>query len=212
MCRFFLLLLSSLTGLLAQRGSLPLFRLYTAYESEPPELVRNAMRQEIESIFDPIGWQIAWRSLDGDRDSEMSVTLAVVHFVGTCDARDLPVESGGPMILGSTDVENGHVIPFSNVDCGAVGALLAPILTSGDTEVRRQKFGRAVGRVSGMEGYPTPEVIIFVNASRKIVGVGRSGENDWLGYVVGAPGTVTAYAVLPNVGSLCAIGTRDLRQ
>ena len=153
MFRYYLLLLTSITALFAQRGPLTLFRLYTAYESESPEPVRSAMRQELESIFDPIGWQIAWRPLDGSSYGEMSANLAVVHFLGTCDATDLTVTAETPTVLGSTDMANGRVMPFSNVDCSAVRALLAPLLTTDDIRARQQAFGRAVGRVLAHELY-----------------------------------------------------------
>src|SRR5437868_13600116 len=149
----YFVLLGALTTLRAQEISpTATFRLYADYESEPPDPVRRAMQEELESIMTPIGWPVDWVPL-GAADGEASASLAVVHFAGICDVGDGGVRPGNTTVLGSTYVSDGHVLPYSNVDCSAVRAFLAPELTCVRPRRRRATFGRALGRVLAHELY-----------------------------------------------------------
>jgi len=147
------LLLGSLARLFAQ-PALPIttFRLYTEYDLKPPEQVRNAMEQEVESIMEPIGWPVAWSSVRQIAVGEVSAALAVVHFTGECDVPGKHISPFDSKALAWTRMVEGEILPFSGVDCSAVGAFLAPELISVKAQKRQAMFGRALGRVLAHEG------------------------------------------------------------
>ena len=150
----FLMLLDALLGLSIQRAnSLVPFRLYTDFQSEPPKAVREAMREELESIMSPIGWPIEWSPMPRTTYAEMSVTLAIARFRGMCDVADLAPGSNPRTVLGSTNVTNGRILPFADVDCDAIVSFLGSVLTCVSVEKRRIIFGRAVARVLAHELY-----------------------------------------------------------
>src|SRR4051812_2584427 len=149
----YFVLLGALTQLRAQEvPPTATFRLYADYDSEPPDLVRYAMQEELESIMAPIGWPVDWVRLESAH-GEMSASLAVVHFAGICDTSEGASQARSTDVLASTEVSDGQVLPFSDVDCGAVRAFMAPELTCMKSKTRRTTFGRALGRVLAHELY-----------------------------------------------------------
>ncbi len=125
---------------------------YAQFQHEPPQTVLDAVHQEVGSIMAPIGLRMIWPSLDRNA-SESWPSLAVVRFKGSCDTVDLSVYRPYPFVLGQTDIVDGKVIPFCNIYCNAIRAMLASRLTSLEPDQRGAAFGRAVGRVLAHELY-----------------------------------------------------------
>jgi hypothetical protein len=128
-------------------------RVYTEYQGTAPDDVQRAMQEEFESIMAPIGWQTAWTPIDHLGQGQISVSLAVIRFAGSCDAANLIGTPQKTDVLGLTYVSDGDVLPYSDVNCDSVRAFLAQELASTKTPQRPKLFGRALGRVLAHELY-----------------------------------------------------------
>ncbi len=150
----FLLLLAALPVFSAEQdySVLPV-ALYTGFQHDPPAIVAHAIREEVDTILSPVGVKLQWRDLGKAGTGEMWIRLAVFRFIGTCDTTDLSVYPPYPFVLGDTHIADGIVIPFGDVYCNAIRAVLAHDLGSVQPEARDAVFGRAVGRVLAHELY-----------------------------------------------------------
>ena len=128
--------------------------LYFEFQNEPSAAVRQALEQEVEAIMAPMGSEIEWRSLKEVTGGEVSTQLAVVKFLGRCDASGLStphaVKAGA---LGWTHVSDGLILPFSDVDCDGIRQFLQIGLLGVDSKERAEAYGRALGRVLAHELY-----------------------------------------------------------
>ena len=124
--------------------------LFTHFEKPPSQQVADSIRREVESILAPLGFPLEWKSLDGVRGDEVSASLAVVTFRGSCDASNL-LAGGKTTPLGITHISDGVVLPFTEIDCEAVRNFLRKDLLRAQTQDREAAFGRAVGRVLAHE-------------------------------------------------------------
>ena len=154
----------------AQTGaSLAPIALYTQYQKDIPPAVMSALRAEVESIMAPIGLKFEWRELSGNDHAPASVELAVVNFKGLCSLEGVTAHKVliGP--LGWTHISDGTILPFADVDCDAVHALLQKDIAFIPHVERLAVFGRALGRVMAHELYH-----IFANTTHHGAdGVGR---------------------------------------
>jgi hypothetical protein len=81
------------------------------------------------------------------------VELAVISFKGRCDTAGLVRRAATPGPLGWTHISDGSILPFSDVDCNGVRALLQSDLLSLPATGRDAAFGRALARVLAHELY-----------------------------------------------------------
>jgi hypothetical protein len=127
--------------------------LYSEFEQAPPAAVKAALDGELESIMKPLGLRFEWRDLRGPRLEAPAVELAVISFKGRCDVAGLVrrAAAGGP--LGWTHISDGSILPFSDVDCDGVRALLQSDLLAIPAAAREAAFGRALARVLAHELY-----------------------------------------------------------
>jgi hypothetical protein len=127
--------------------------LYTQFQQDPPQVVLEALRDEVDVIMTPMNLHFEWRSLAGTHANEVSVELAVVSFRGRCDlAYPLP-RRFRPSALGWTHVSDGAILPFSDVDCDRIRSFVEKELAEMPRRNREQVFGRAVARVLAHELY-----------------------------------------------------------
>jgi hypothetical protein len=117
-----------------------------------PQTIR-AMQHEVMTILGVTGAVFSWLELNHEAQSETFDDLAVLRFEGSCEASD----SGGEALtrdiaLGSTEVTDGEVSPFTKVHCGPIARCLRPLL-AGSSAMRDALFGRALGRVVAHELY-----------------------------------------------------------
>ena len=146
--------------------------LYTQFEQAPPAGVLDALQEEVASIMAPIGLSFEWRDL-GKGSHEVSAELAVVTFVGRCDAVGLTTSSRLEGPLGWTHVSDGQILPFTDISCDRIRQLTQVGLLAFRGEDRAAKYGRALGRVLAHELYH-----IFANTTRHgSVGVAKESYN-----------------------------------
>jgi len=148
--RLLLCSLLCLSPLAATESRVVPFRLYTAFQHDPPAEVLSAIRTELEQLMAPIGWDINWTSLS-DAKGVTSKALAIVRFKGDCN-----LHSGAPNIelphrLGETFVEKGEMLPFSTIYCDVIRSLLTTPLMLSQAQNPDYLFGRAVARVVAHE-------------------------------------------------------------
>jgi hypothetical protein len=81
--------------------------------------------------------------------------LVVLRFKGKCKAEPWgqPSPIAGSRSLGSTQVVNGRVTPFSEVECDEVRRALAYMSTQASPKERQKALGLALGRVVAHELY-----------------------------------------------------------
>jgi len=152
-----------------QETMLPPITLYTHFQQDPPALVVEAMRTEVQTIMAPMGLKFQWMDLAASDGRQVSVELAVVEFKGRCDVDNLLTHDSNPGPLGWTHISEGVILPFANVDCSAVRSFIPRELRDTRADDRDSAFGRALGRILAHELYH-----IFANTTRHgSEGVGR---------------------------------------
>jgi len=131
----------------------PPVTVYTHFEQGHSALLLETVKEEVRSIMAPVGLQLQWRSVETHTQAALSSELAVVSFKGKCRMDDLllqPVDSGG---LGWTYARDGHVSPFSDVDCDRIRQFINSAVIRTKWEDRDAVLGRALGRVLAHELY-----------------------------------------------------------
>jgi mono/diheme cytochrome c family protein len=113
------------------------------------------MKRELAAIMSPLGLKFEWRSMDVPREHEVFRDLAVVTFRGSCECElpELLSRHGEEGPLGWTHVTDGEILPFSEVDCDGIRALIGPALLRLDPRQRMEAYGRAIARVLSHELY-----------------------------------------------------------
>jgi len=145
--------------------------LYVDFQHQPPAEVVEALQQEVEVIMAPMGAEIEWRSLKAASGGEVSTQLAVVKFLGRCEAIGFAAPHAvKPGALGWTHVSDGFILPFSDIDCDGIRQFIQIGLLGIDGKNRAEAYGRAVGRVLAHELYH-----IFANTTHHGTnGVGKA--------------------------------------
>jgi len=139
-------------------GGSPSIAVFLDFESEPSAGTLSEMKNEITAIMKPSGLQFDWRMLKERQSGESFPDLVVVTFKGSCQA-DQPIlyNELGPVHEGSalafTQISDGRILPFSDVDCDTIRKYIAVQVASAMPEKRDSMLGRAVGRVLAHEMY-----------------------------------------------------------
>ncbi|MBZ5596184.1 MAG: hypothetical protein LAP39_28400 [Acidobacteriia bacterium] len=126
---------------------------YTHFEQAYSEPLLENMKEEVRSIMAPIGLELQWRTLDAHAPTGLSSELAVVSFKGKCRMDDLLLPSVNSGNLGWSYALEGHVSPFSDVDCDRVRQFINPSVLHAKWVDRDAILGRALGRVLAHELY-----------------------------------------------------------
>jgi hypothetical protein len=126
---------------------------YARTDSQLPAQIQEELRTEVGQIMADAGYQIEWRSLAALHRGETAAELAVVTFHGGCAAEDSARPPARSAALGWTHISDGVVLPFAEVDCDRVYALLAPRVKHMQPTARGRTFARALGRVVAHELY-----------------------------------------------------------
>lgn len=126
---------------------------YLDFEQLPSDIAANAMREEAATALHSIGFDIAWRLVSENEGKEAFERLVVVKLVGKCACgRSLPA-TRRILVLGTTDVSNGKVLPYSKVRCDQVRRVLPQAEFAADRRSGNAALGRALGRVLAHELY-----------------------------------------------------------
>jgi hypothetical protein len=113
----------------------------------PAREVLAAMQSELTSIFHLPGLDLVWRTLDKSTPYETFERLVVMRLRGDCAGYRPPFKFQSK-ILGFSHASDGVILPFAEVDCDGIRALLA---SSGRDRIHPATFGRALGRVAAHE-------------------------------------------------------------
>jgi hypothetical protein len=133
--------------------------IYYSFDAIPPAAVFTAMQSELGRILAPAGLRVTWRSTDAPRDSgEDFPGIVVFRFHGRCSFEGARRGEGlGPdpagLPLAGTQLTDGHVLPFGQLDCDVVRRFIASAAKSLDTEDKNAALGRALARVGAHEIY-----------------------------------------------------------
>jgi hypothetical protein len=136
-------------------------RLYAQFQQEPPEMVLASLQAELRTILEPLGMSFEWRDLDLSRGNEVSTELAIIHFKGDCDVKELAPVAVFPGPLGWTHITDGEILPFTDVSCDSIRLFVQRDLLRLPERDREAAFGRAVARVLAHELYH-----IFANTTK----------------------------------------------
>jgi hypothetical protein len=151
----FLLLFATIAPLEGEQQQFPSspVALYTSFQHVMPGAAATSMRQELEYVTYPVGIKLSWRDYLSSKQYPAVARLAVVHFKGRCDAKDLTVFHQYPWKLGWTHTSDNQIIPYVDIFCDAIRAHIAAHLSTIPSGDRERVFGRAVGRVLAHELY-----------------------------------------------------------
>jgi hypothetical protein len=133
--------------------------IYYSFDTPPPGGVFTEMQSEMDRILAPANLRVAWRSTDTQNTgAEDFPDIVVFRFHGRCSLEanwtneEFARDPGG-LALARTQITDGHVLPFGEVDCDKLRYFLAPAAKSMDATTRNSALGRAMARVSAHEIY-----------------------------------------------------------
>ncbi|HUO29017.1 MAG TPA: hypothetical protein VMU80_07370 [Bryobacteraceae bacterium] len=126
---------------------------YLEFDAPPSGTTVEAMQKETSRILDRVGIEIAWRWVSQNQGNELFERLAVVKFTGECACGGFLAATRDILVLGTTAVTSGHVLPYSQVRCDAVRRLLPDIEFASDRRAGDRALGRVLGRVLSHELY-----------------------------------------------------------
>jgi hypothetical protein len=126
---------------------------YLDFEQRPSPVAAAAMRKEAARALKQIGYEIAWRLVTENQGNEAFENLVVVKFTGKCACERRLRPTRDILVLGSTAVSNGKVLPESQVRCDEVRRLLPEYEFAPDVDRGDAALGRALARVLAHELY-----------------------------------------------------------
>lgn len=129
--------------------------LFLDFEQRPSEAVLAQAKQQVESILQPSGLRVEWRMLDQTRLGEDFADLAVIRFKGACRPASSPAHEVDtrthPPALASTQVSDGRMLSFSQVECNTLSEYLASKGSALNRDQLDDQFARALARVMAHE-------------------------------------------------------------
>jgi hypothetical protein len=143
-------------GLLS--GGSPAIAVFMDFETQPSAEALLEMENEVAAIMKPSGLQFDWRMMKDRRAGESFPDLVVVNFKGSCQTeRPVMYNELGPVVeshpLALTRISDGHILPFSAVECDTVRRYISGTVSSAKKDRREGILGRALGRVLAHEMY-----------------------------------------------------------
>ena len=142
----------------ANPSSAPL-AVYYHFSSPPAAGLVPEMQAELGRILDPADLRITLRTLDPpNRTAEEFQGIVVFRFRGDCSFTDDRTSVDGLFNLNGerladTQLVDGHVLPFGEVDCNSLRQFIAPALRFLDMDQKNAALARAIARVSAHEIY-----------------------------------------------------------
>jgi hypothetical protein len=128
---------------------------YLKATAEQQAAIVNQFKREAQTLLRPAGVKLVWRDWQDASRHEDFQAVVVAQFAGVCSpARDHeePV-AARPAPLAETPVQDGVILPFTRVDCGAVRRLTSTLMSGEPGARRTYLYGRALGRVLAHELY-----------------------------------------------------------
>src|SRR5436190_24233911 len=91
------------------------------FDAAPSSRSVYEMKKEAAKLMNSVGYQLDWRALKQNRGNESFSNVVVVKFHGKCRVEyPLSGAGAGDVTVGSTLVDAGRVLPFSDVQCDEV--------------------------------------------------------------------------------------------
>lgn len=151
--RSLLLMLSAvaLRGQIDDTGAATEVTIYTRFAQPASSRSIEYMKAELSVILPPLSF--AWRSLELATGRQVANELVVVSFKGACHADGLFAHELASGALGSTYITEGQLLPFADVDCDMIRALLGSRLAVSAPMERARMMGRAMARILAHELY-----------------------------------------------------------
>jgi len=157
MCRV-LLLFSTLSCCfrLVAGGPAPI-AVFMDFQEEPSPEAISVMEREISNIMKPSGLQFDWRMMKDRQAGESFRDLVVFTFKGHCQVVGPTYDELGPLspkqALAYTKISDGHILPFSDVECDTIRRYIGESVASANPAERDAVLGKALGRVVAHEMY-----------------------------------------------------------
>jgi hypothetical protein len=118
-----------------------------------PAAAFEEMKKELAALMSAAGVAIRWENAASH--GVVDGATVVVDLEGDCSAGfRAEMESAAKGIrIGSTATANGEILPFVNVNCGAIAGLIGLLMADRPVVWKELAFGRALGRVLAHELY-----------------------------------------------------------
>lgn len=127
------------------------------FQSAPSPEALSQMEREISTIMKPSGLEFDWRMMKDRQTGESFRELVVFTFKGHCQSMGPSYDELGPIserqALAFTRISEGHILPFSDVECDTVRNYISSNMASAHPGDREGILGRALGRVVAHEMY-----------------------------------------------------------
>ena len=157
MCRVFVVFCTLSCCLSLTAGGPSPIAVFMNFQSEPSPEALSQMEREITEIMKPSGLAFDWRMIKDHRLGESFSDLVVLTFKGHCQMAGPTYDELGPLFerqpLAYTRISEGHVLPFSDVQCDTIRNYIAPNMAAAHPADREGILGRALGRVVAHEMY-----------------------------------------------------------
>lgn len=166
--------LCALSGTAAFAAMAPDYRpaaaIYHSFERPMPVAAFAEMQAELARILEPTGIVLTWQPLNAPRTAEYREVF-VIRFRGACGAAGdtAPITAATHRKdLAHTEIANGRVLPFAEVDCDLLRRYIEPAGPSRGTG--NPQLGRAIARVVAHElGH-----MVTGSTSHSRTGIGRA--------------------------------------
>lgn len=137
----------------------PTVGVFLDFDNVPGKVPVEVMKKEVASLLKNSGITLDWHIAGQNDGAHAFDGLVVLKFRGECRVQsgqsddDPPIPAGQTGTLGSTRVENGRVLPFSEVKCDAVRQALSYLRPEANQGEKQKALGLAMGRVVAHELY-----------------------------------------------------------
>jgi hypothetical protein len=140
-----------------------------SFEDLHSTIAVEEMKRELQAILGKSNLRLQWRMLEEIEEGEVFERLVVARFKGACVASTYQHQAKpGPLAV--THVSEGTILPFADVYCDRVSAVIQGAIQSESFSRAQTLLGRALGRVLAHELYH-----IFTRRSRHhVYGVAKS--------------------------------------
>jgi hypothetical protein len=129
---------------------------YLRGDAGSSSVVLGEMTRELDSLMQQAGFRISWRRANDVSSPGGAANLIVVDLRGACTvaAADEPAQPlPATLVLASSSVVDGRVLPFSWVDCSALNQFLGPVLANQPDAEQASIYGRSMARLLAHEFY-----------------------------------------------------------
>src|SRR5271165_861344 len=120
--------------------------LLVQFEGKHSQQSVDVMKQELQRLMKDV--EVDWKLLDQLHEGDSFDDLVVVKFKGVCQMETIDprlFDERGP--LAYTYTSDGHVLPFSDVECEKIRLTIRSAMHGDDFKHADTLFGRALGCV-----------------------------------------------------------------